>query len=81
MAYGAQRIFEFKFISINVLVTSCYFDSSFHFLIHISMFEQISKLSRNGTHCFLIHLCIILCLFILLPHSHFVMAYFNRLTG
>ncbi len=82
MDYGVQNIFKLKFISINVLVTLCYFDCSFYCrFVLISMFEQISKLSRNSLHYFLIHLCIVLCLFIIFPHSHFVMGYFNRLTG
>jgi hypothetical protein len=76
MDYGAQSIFELKLISINV------YDSSFYSqFVLISMFEQILILYRNSTHCLLTHLCIALCVIIILPHSHFAMGYFNRLTG
>lgn len=46
-----------------------------------SMFEQIFRFLQSGSiHC-LIHVTVFICLSAFLPHSQFVMCYFNRLSG
>jgi hypothetical protein len=49
--------------------------------IIISMFEQLFTLFHYGTNHLLILVFIIVWLSATVPHSHFVMCYFNRLSG
>jgi len=80
------------FINTDVPVTSCHhknfnfssialLPSSLVTAIIISMFEQIYTLFQYGINRLLILIYIIVWLSATVPHSHFVMCYFNRLSG
>lgn len=82
----------FYSINTDVPVTAChhknfYFSSTALLLssrvtaINISMFEQIFTLFPYGINRLLILVYIIVWLSATVPHSHFVMCYFNRLSG
>lgn len=87
----------FYSINTDVLLTSCHsknfsfqsnlfefvalLPSSLVTVIIISMFEQFFTLFHYGTNRLLILSFIIVWLSATVPHSRFVMCYFNRLSG